>query len=296
VLSFPAGARASSAAASGAFARSVSIGAGRRLSLTCRGSGHPTVVLISGFRGAYDDWTHVVPRPGAEPRPSPRSVLPRIGRSTRVCAYDRPGTVDFDGEPTPSTPVRQPTTAADGVDDLHALLRAARIPGPCVLVAHSWGAMSAALYSRRHPEHVAGLVLLDAGSVFLRSALEPEQWRRFVRGGRTLGQPRTLEAVDYQASVAQILAAPPPPQVPAVVLTSDHPFDFGAGAGTWSAWRSAQDQLAAALHARHVADTDSGHYIAGERPGLVVEQVRSVVRAVRAAASVGAVGAQPSVR
>src|SRR5258708_6525224 len=34
----------------------VGIGGGRELFLRCRGRGTPTVVLISGFRGAYDDW------------------------------------------------------------------------------------------------------------------------------------------------------------------------------------------------------------------------------------------------
>jgi pimeloyl-ACP methyl ester carboxylesterase len=268
--------------ARGSFSRLVGIPGGRKLFLTCRGSGGPTVVLLSGFRGAYDDWTHVVPREGAKPRPSSRAVLPQVGRFTRVCGYDRPGTVDFGGTLTPSTLVRQPTTAADDVDDLHALLAAAKVPGPYVLVAHSWGGMGAYLYAARYPDEVAGLVLLDPGSTYLKSALKPAQWRKFARGGRTLGDPKTLEAVDYERSVREIRAQPSPRRVPSVVLTSDHRFDFGAGPGTWPAWRSAQRRLAAALGARHIADTDSGHYIAGERPGLVVRQIRSVVRAVNA--------------
>jgi hypothetical protein len=237
--------RASAARAVGShsFARLVRIPDGRKLFLACRGSGGPTAVLISGFRGAYNDWTHVVPRPDAPPRPSPRSVLPQVARFTRVCGYDRPGTVDFGGTISPSTPVRQPTTAADDVRDLHALLASAHVPGPYVLVAHSWGGMSAYLFAQRYPQEVAGMVLLDAGSVFLKSALKPGQWKRFVRGGLTLGEPRTLEAVEYETSVAEILAA--------------------------------------SLDATFVGDTDSGHYIAGERPALVVGQIHRVVRIAR---------------
>jgi hypothetical protein len=61
------------------------------------------------------------------------------------------------------------------------------------------------------------------------------------------------------------------------VLTADHPFDFGVGgAATWSAWLAAQKRLAGELSAEHVTDTNSGHYIAGERPGLVVGAIRQI--------------------
>jgi hypothetical protein len=94
-------------------------------------------------------------------------------------------------------------------------------------------------------------------------------WNRFVHTARELGTPETLEADGYERTVKEIRAARPVPKGPAVVLTSDHPFDFGAGGrGTWHAWLAAQNRLAASLDAQHVTDTDSGHYIAGERPGF----------------------------
>src|SRR5947208_2279038 len=103
VLMNPVGAdsRSTTSTSSRDSAHLVGIGHGRKLALRCRGSGGPTVVLISGFRGAYDDWTHVVPHPGEMPRPSRASVFPRVGEFTRVCAYDRPGTIDFGGALTP---------------------------------------------------------------------------------------------------------------------------------------------------------------------------------------------------
>ncbi|MBS1863998.1 MAG: class A beta-lactamase-related serine hydrolase [Actinobacteria bacterium] len=275
-------------ARSGNFSGLVKIGDGRKLFLRCHGIGSPTVVLISGFRGGFDDWTHVVAGPGKAPRPSSRAVFPRVSQFTRVCAYDRPGTESFNGALSPSTPVRQPTTAADGVADLHALLGAAGGKAPYVLVAHSWGGMIAQLYARTYPQQVAGLVLLDPGSPYLKQTLKPAQWRRFASGARKLGDPRTLEAAAYEPSVEEIEAAPPAPKLPAVVLSSDHPFPFGAGGnGTWPAWLGAQDLLAAGLGARHVTHTDSGHYIAGERPGLVVAAVRQVVAGDVEAAPVG---------
>ncbi|MDX2166701.1 MAG: alpha/beta hydrolase [Deltaproteobacteria bacterium] len=263
--------------------RLVSISATRELVLTCRGRGSPTVVFISGARGAFDDWTHIVSRDGGPPEPSAAAVFGQVAQLTRACAYDRPGTENFDGRPTRSTPVLQPTDAADGVADLYALLSAARVPGPYVLVAHSLGGVIAYLYAAEHAEHVAGLVMVDPGSAFLASTLGAAQWASFVRAARALGDPITTEAHDYERSVAEIGAAPAVVGVPATVLTADMPFDFGAGteAATWRAWGEAQARLAAQLHARHVTDTDSGHYLAGEQPALVTREIRAIVERSR---------------
>jgi pimeloyl-ACP methyl ester carboxylesterase len=265
------------------FAGLVDIGGGRKIYMECQGKGSPTVVLVSGFRGAHDDWTHVIDS-GGEPKPSGSAVFPEVSKFSRVCAYDRPGTTRFDGTLSPSTPVRQPTIAQDGAADLHALLRAAKQKGPYVLVAHSWGGLIVRQYASTYPEEVSGLVLLDAGSEFLQDTLTPAQWAMFVRGAKKLGEPKTLEAADYQPSVRALRAAPPVGEIPAVVLTSDQCFEFVPGSdakATCSAWREAQDLLAAHLDAKHITDTNSGHFIQGENPKLVVASVRKVVDAAR---------------
>jgi pimeloyl-ACP methyl ester carboxylesterase len=265
------------------FAGLVDIGGGRKMYLECHGKGSPTVVLVSGFRGAHDDWTHVIDSGGA-PKPSGSAVFPKVSKFTRVCAYDRPGTTSFDGTLSPSTPVVQPTTAQDGAADLHALLRAAKEPGPYVLVAHSWGGLNVRLYASTYPEEVSGLVLLDAGSEFLQKTLTPEQWAMFVQGAKELGEPETLEAADYKPSVRALRAAPPVGEIPAFVLTSDKCFAFVPGAeaeATCSAWREAQDLLATLLEANHITHTKSGHFIQGENPQLVIHSVRKVVEAAR---------------
>jgi hypothetical protein len=95
------------------FAGLVDIGSGRKMYLECRGSGSPTVVLVSGLDAAADVWT------GYQAHPS-LAVFVQVARFTRVCAYDRPGTpVGDDLTLSRSTPVPQPTTAHDAVRDLH---------------------------------------------------------------------------------------------------------------------------------------------------------------------------------
>jgi len=44
-------------------------------------------------------------------------------------------------------------------DDLYALLTAAWVPGPRVLVSYSFGPWVPRIYASDHPEQVAGLVL-----------------------------------------------------------------------------------------------------------------------------------------
>jgi len=265
------------------FAGLVDIGGGRKMYIECHGKGSPTAVLVSGFRGAHDDWTHVVDS-GGEPKPSGSTVFPKVGKFTRVCAYDRPGTTTFDGTLSPSTPVPQPTTAQDGAADLHALLRAAKQKGPYVLVAHSWGGLNARLYASTYPEDVSGLVLLDAGSEFLQDTLTPEQWAMFVQAAKELGELKELEAADYQPSVNALRAAPPVGEIPAVVLTADRcwlTFPGEDAAEAEATCQAAQNQLATVLNAKHITDTDSGHFIQGEQPKLVIRSVRKIVGAAR---------------
>jgi pimeloyl-ACP methyl ester carboxylesterase len=113
---------------------------GRKLHLHCQGSGSPTVVFEAGAGLAGWDWLR---------------VQPQIAKRTRACVYDRAG-IGF------SEPSGRPGTAANAADDLQALLTAARLNPPYVLVAHSYGAMAARLFVRQHPDQVSGLVLVDA--------------------------------------------------------------------------------------------------------------------------------------
>jgi len=265
----------------------VDIGSGRKIYLECRGTGSPTVVLISGTRGAHDDWTDLIDsnNPAGTPKPGESAVFPQLSKFTRVCAYDRPGTTRNDNTVTDSTLVLQPTTAQQGVADLHALLTAAREPRPYVLVGHSWGGLIARLFASTYPNEVSGLVLIDPASEFLKTSLTPEQWATYIKATKKLIESKGLEAPDHVRTI-DLLHGPRVRPMPIVVLTSDERFDFGAGGPeTWAAWRTAHNRLAKVLNAKHVSDTNSGHVIQMEQPQLVVDSIRDVVEAVRSGRS-----------
>jgi pimeloyl-ACP methyl ester carboxylesterase len=114
---------------------------GRKAGFTCMGEGSPTVILIPGlgdFAGIA--WAN---------------VQPEMARTTRVCAWDRPGWGLSDGAEGNHTV--ETSTAA-----LEAALATGTIPGPYVLVGHSFGSYESLLYADRHPDRVAGMVMVDA--------------------------------------------------------------------------------------------------------------------------------------
>ena len=284
----------------GDFAGLVDIGGGRQMYMECSGTGSPTVVLESGLRDAADVWSMSSAGEGAP------TVFPEVADFTRVCAYDRPGTVVGGESPSRSDSVSQPTTAQDAVADLHALLSAAEEPGPYVLVGHSYGGPIIRLYASAHPPDVAGLVLVDALSEDLPNGLTPTQQALFEEIN-TPPPDTDAEVLDLQGTFQQLRESPPVPQVPTIVLTADQPqltaevlaegegqlpagVDQEFADALWAAQLAAQDELAKMFPGvEHITNTNSTHYIHNEQPQLVIDAIRQVVDASRDNAEIASV-------
>src|SRR5215216_4348171 len=283
---------ASPTAASGDFTGLVDIGGGRRLWLECRGEGSPTVILEAGAGNNADTWDTVGLPAGSEQT----AVLPGVAGFTRVCAYDRPGTILDLEHRSRSDPVPMPRIAGDIVADLHALLGAAAIPGPYVLAGHSFGGLVSRLYAATYPDEVVGLVLVDAAHEdyygAMREVLTPEQRTEIVRleeqGPPELADYLDRERLDTDASADQMRAAAttsPLPPLPLVVLTHGRPWDWTSdypAAALEAVWLPLQEELAVLVpDGRLIVAEQSGHFIPGDQPEVVIAAIRQVVDAVR---------------
>lgn len=298
---------ATASPASGDFSGPVDIG-GRSLYLECRGEGSPTVILESGAGGRADVWSRDLSRPVGE-----RTMVEQgVAAFTRVCAYDRPGTIgtvdpDLDPDapeflPSRSDPVPQPRTSQDVMTDLRALLTSAQIPGPYVLVGHSAGGLSQRLYASTYPDDVVGMVLIDSTHENIyrdfSAALPPATWAAFEAANTD--QTELLAAYPD----AEELFTKPLPDTPSLTQVRDarargplhpmplfvlaHGIPFPAPVDGWPTDRmesimyAAQQDIATLVpDARLVTATESGHNIHQDQPDLVIDAIAQVVTAVR---------------
>ena len=271
---------------------------GRRLRFWEVGEGDPAVVVEGGLGTTVADWA---------------ALVPELARRTRTVCYDRAGL----GASDPAPGAR---TAGAMVDDLLVVLERAGLRGrPCVVVAHSWGGLVVRLLAARHPDQVAGLVLLDptteesvtpgtlranrvtyAVMVALARArlLRPLLGRLGTLRGYAPAErdyvlsdlPRAAaaarrEAAGVAASVRELAdAGSTTLAVPLVVVSAGGTRPRrGPVATAYARVHAGHAGLAGrASRGRHVVADRSGHYVHLDRPDVVLAAVDEVLALVRA--------------
>jgi len=232
---------------------------GYRLRLECQGSGTPTVVMDSGLERDRFAWGTV---PG------------KVAEFTRVCTYDRAGVGESDSGP-------RPRTSQQIVKEFDALLKNANVPGPYVLVGHSFGGANMRLYASQHPEAVVGLVLVDAtqeDQIARFSAImapdEKAEWLNHEGGDNK-------EWVNVIASMEELRAAHLPPSLLLTVLSAKTEGVWSDEVGARLA-AELQNQLAELVPtSKHIVVENTGHDIQIDQPQIVIQAVHEMVDTVR---------------
>jgi pimeloyl-ACP methyl ester carboxylesterase len=242
------------------------------------GARPPGVVFEAGRGDAWGTW---------------EAVLDRVAAFAPAVAYSRAGLA-------PSDPGPLPRTGRRIADDLRALLAAlgGALGPPYVLVGHSFGALAVRHFAARHPEAVAGLVLLDGAheddltGIRRRQAERPEpEWAPrdgWYRGGNPREHADVTGSMEALAALCQ---APLPPTLPVAVVASgwtganyhlEQPRPGQRPRDAAAARAAAARRFGAG--ARFVLAERSGHYIQRDQPELVVDTIRAVVEAAAGAA------------
>jgi pimeloyl-ACP methyl ester carboxylesterase len=254
--------------------RMIDIG-GRSLHLVCAGpsGAEPVVVMEAGAFGLSADWGAVQARLAAQ--------------GVRSCAYDRAGLGRSDPGPSPR----------DGLaiaSDFEKLLAASGEPGPYIYVGHSMAGLYARLFAGRHPDKIAGVVLVDAAPPEAADIPMAAKWiGRFGTASRVAGWGASLglfkpvspwmgdriglpddaardkrrafasgahnrwsaqEVVQWMAASKQAAALPGFDPALPVAVVTAGPE---AGREQWKAMQSAAAKASARGYVKHVAD--AGH-------------------------------------
>lgn len=152
-----------------------------RLHIQCMGENGPTVVLDHGAGSLGLLWS---------------LVAPAVAQFARVVIVDRAGYGWSDPGP-------MPRTSEKASQELNAALSKAGIPGPYILVGHSFGGLNARVFASKFAAEVSGLVLVDATH-------EDELTERFpaehVKGQRMLPKMMRVMAMLGNLGLLQLLA------------------------------------------------------------------------------------------
>jgi pimeloyl-ACP methyl ester carboxylesterase len=242
--------------------------AGHPVQISNAGSGRYTVIFESGFGTDLRSW---------------RKVAPEIAEVARVVSYSRAGY----GASAART---EPRTLLQSSVELDQLIAAAKLRPPFILVGHSYGGMLVRAFAARHPQDVAGMVLIDPSDERFAPALrklDPARVDADDARFDSIVPPKfkpelALLKPVLDSGVFPIAGALP--DVPVVVMTSMQPVEkpefFLETAAAREVLRGLHADFARRFRdGSQVVTVNSGHSIQLEEPALVVQAIKRVIAA-----------------
>ena len=251
----------------------------------CLGENKPTILVDVGIAESSASWY---------------KIAKELSKNTRICLYDRAGYGWSDSG-------RGERTTATIVHELKLLVKRAEIPGPYIIVGHSFGGFTARYFAAKFPEDVAGLVLVDSShpeQIYRLSALDnqgkkplitgrdanaPADFSEFERKWYFLNSSRKAtfaqmaELKYFKQSAYQVKHSGPLKDIPIAVLSRGiAQLPELNGVSLENEWLDMQkDLLNLSKNSWHSIILNSGHNIYEEAPAKIIENILEVIEKSR---------------
>ena len=251
----------------------------------CLGENKPTILVDVGIAESSASWY---------------KIAKELSKNTRICLYDRAGYGWSDSG-------RGERTTATIVHELKLLVKRAEIPGPYIMVGHSFGGFTARYFAAKFPEDVAGLVLVDSShpeQIYRLSALDnqgkkplitgrdanaPADFSEFERKWYFLNSSRKAtfaqmaELKYFKQSAYQVKYSGLLKDIPIAVLSRGiAQLPELNGVSLENEWLDMQkDLLNLSKNSWHSIILNSGHNIHEEAPAKIIENILEVIEKSR---------------
>lgn len=250
--------------------------------IECLGEKSPTVLIDVGLADSSANWY---------------KVAQRLSEDVRTCVYDRAGYGWSDPGPGERT-------TAQIVHELNMLLEAAEIPGPYVMVGHSFGGFTARYFATIYPGKTVGAVLIDSShpeQIYRLSALDKPENKKPMKISRREPPPSGMtdfekkwyvlnssrkatfaqmdELKDFKKSANQVKYSGPFPDIPLAIVTRGKKLlPEIDGVSLEQEWLDMQMELLdLSSKSWHAVIKKSGHNVYKDAPTEVISHIMKVV-------------------
>lgn len=204
-------------------------------------------------------------------------------------AFERPGYIAGpDVRNPPAVASDGITTLSEQAQHLHALLAAAQLAPPYVLVGHSLGGVTLMAFAKYYPDEVAGIVFVDGRLPTYTAACEAAGIGPCIAPRETITAGAFfLAELDGVVATEATEAAQVSElgDVPATFIVATKPgllslFDRDAKRRQ-RVWMDFQRMSAESMRDGRYVEADSSHYVHEGQPELVIAEIRNMLTRVR---------------
>jgi pimeloyl-ACP methyl ester carboxylesterase len=210
-----------------------------------------TIVFESGYGWDLNNWN---------------PIKSNISKFANVFLYDRDG-IGRSGKSS------KPKHSMQIINNLRNLLNKAEVKPPYLLVGHSFGGVNVRLFANKHPEEVAGVILLDSVHEQQNKRMVPLFTEKVQKD--YLGQ-FTVEATlcEFEESLEQVRGIKLG-EIPLLVITGGSQSHHTNQ--SMAQWMMFQKELAnLSTTSNHLVIKEAGHAVHIDEPQLVINAIKEM--------------------